>query len=285
MKKVLIVITTIIAVLGIAAGVYLAMRPQDIREQAAPATLLTLNPDKTNGTVGDSIPVFVDIQPNSNAVSAVTLEINYNPSVLSITAADLEQGTLFANTVELEKVVDSTNGLILYSMYFQAGTTPTTTAGRVAILNFDAVGEGTSDITFKFTPGSTTEGTIVTAAGETGNVLQSVQNTSITIGGAPQITATPTANPTDPTQTPTATPTTPADDNDDDEDNDDPAVTATPTPKPTATDAPTKGGLSTTSTPMPLPDSGVSSYTIVAMLVSFFLISTSLAFIYAEKRS
>ncbi|HEX5430312.1 MAG TPA: cohesin domain-containing protein [Patescibacteria group bacterium] len=149
----------------------------------AHAATLTLTPPSGTYQVGDAINVNINVDTEGAAIDGIDVySLHYNPSILEIEDADsaasgvqITAGTLLPQT--LTNTVNS--GLIQFSQVTTGGTTYTG-SGVLATINFKALAGGTSNLTFDFTPGSTSD-TNVAGAGT--DKLTSVGTASLTVEG------------------------------------------------------------------------------------------------------
>lgn len=107
-KKILLIGFIVVLLVGIPLTVYLLQQQQEVRSRAEKSTIVTFSPDSTSAapiqkTVGDSIPLDINVDPGKNLVSFVKLEINYDPEVLATASG----GTAFqANTTAFPSVLE-----------------------------------------------------------------------------------------------------------------------------------------------------------------------------------
>jgi hypothetical protein len=282
MKKRIIVtvLVVVIMVIGVGAGVYLVRQQQELREKAAPATTLSLVSTKPSSIVGETFTVMANIDTAENALVAVDLYINFDPSILA--AVDASPGDFFVNPKTIGPNIDNSLGEVYYTLFIGTGLTPQQGTGTLARFTFEAKSAGNSTLSFS-------QNTVAGATGEKVNVLVATNPTTITVlTQAATITPTPiptvTSEPS-PTLTPSPTSTTVPDGtggggNGDGDGQLAVLLTITPTPIPTKTSTPTPtststGGVSPTPTTAQLPDSGVGLPTILGLgLGALFLIGS-----------
>ncbi len=198
MKRVVLIIGSLLILLAIPATIFLVMRNQEIRQRAAPATTLTLTPSALTKQVGDTFTLEVHMDTAANQVVAVQVSLAFDPTKLE--AEWIHNGTMFPNILSSGVVGNGTASI-------QVGSTntitPVTGTGLVATINMKALAGTTTPVTVKFA----TADTYVGALGEgSTNVLTSSTPSTITIGGGVVPTPSPTGNPSD-TLTPTLSPT------------------------------------------------------------------------------
>lgn len=268
-KVVLVIIGSLVLIAGLVAGMFLVFQNQNIKEKAAPATSLSITPSSQNKAAGESFNFTVMMDTGGNQVAGVDVNLNFNPQVFQVSS--VTSGSATANFSQIRNSIDNSAGKIYYSVY-TVDQTKALNGTNLSILNVSAqVKSGVSPGSYNFTFDSDST---AFGLGESGqNVLIGMTPGSIVIAAATgQPTATPTATPT-PTSGSGATPT----------------PTPTRTPTPTATSANGLGGGSLpTSTPVPLqttsgqatqapiPVSGVSSTTIIGIVVGAFAVIGSL---------
>lgn len=248
-KIVLIVIGTLILIAGVAVGVFLVSKNQDIREKAAPATTVYIQPSTQNKNPSDTFTFSVNMDTGVNQITGVDIRLNYNPDLIEVTSIQKGSGiSVFDGTIN--NTFNNTTGKILYAVY-TANRTNAITGLSIGVLtvngNIKSTASGTA--TFSFDPA-----TLIYGVDESQNVIIGMTPGSIVIAAGGGATATPTATPT---QAPGSTPT------------------PTPTLRPTSTPVP----LQTTSgqaTQAPIPVSGVSSVTIMGIVIGAFAVIGSL---------
>lgn len=264
-KKVILVILTILLVLGgVGAGVYLVQQEAEIREKAAPATTLALTSDNTSPQVGESVTVNIEINTGENQIPGVELYLSFDASKLEAQA--VSPGTFFSNPQAIGPNIDNVTGTIYYVLWILPGSTPKQGQGTLATVVFSTKNVGSAQVSFDSSK------TVVGAVGETGGggefdrVNALVDTTPITINILGETLPTNTPTPTDdggigrgsePTSTPIPTPTN--------------------TPAPTSTTS-SGGDGDTTTTPTvtpeipPIPDSGISLPTLGGLAIGVFII-------------
>ena len=233
---------------GLAAGLILIQKNQDIREKAAPASSLSILPSSQIKNPGQSVNFSVKIDTGANNVTGVDIQIKFDPSAIQI--AQIQPASALSSfTNVIKNQIDNTAG----KAYFAAFTLNSSQAlnGSFDILNIsgtipDSAVNGSYQISFD-------PATSASASNEGVNVIIIMTPGSVNVaasGGSGTPTPAPTA---------TATPTA--------------AATATPTPISTATAA------SQSELPDDLPVSGISfpfilsaGLGIVVILGSFFLL-------------
>ncbi|HEX8932123.1 MAG TPA: hypothetical protein VF810_03135 [Patescibacteria group bacterium] len=204
----------LLLLVGIPIAVYLVQQQQVIKQRAQAATNLSFNPDSSSSTpitknVGDNIAVDVMVDPGTNLVSFLTLEIQYDPEKLATASANAFQ----VNSALFPTVTDGpnySNGKITIAMSIGTDLTKAiTTKSRAATINFTALNTTTTD-----TPTLVKFGinTLVNSGGPESqaseNVLASTTPATIMINAAGGVTPPPTTPPVT-TLTPAASPTTP----------------------------------------------------------------------------
>ena len=219
---------------GLAIGVILVQKSQDIRRQAAPATSLFFVPATQNKNQSDSFSAVVSMDTGENKVTGVDIKLKFDSLALEIVSITKGAGiVVFDQTIV--NTFDNSLGTVAFSA-FTLDKTKAVQGSDLSVLNISAnVKENANPATYQI---SFEGGTAVAGAGEGQNVLINSTPGRINVvgGGIPTPTATPVTTPT-PTSTPTSAPNTGGG-----------WETPTPTPAPTPTPV----------LPLPLPVSGVS---------------------------
>lgn len=145
--------------------------------KAVAQTTLFLSPNPLIiSSLPTASPSALDVKMNTgaNLVTAVQLELSYDPTLLSV--VDIAPSSFFKNPVVLLKIIDSKNGKITYALGIPPGETPKKKAGSVVTLTFrtQMIPANVSRTEIKFLPK-----TMVTALGVTSSVLKTTRETSI----------------------------------------------------------------------------------------------------------
>ncbi len=204
MKRVVIIVVSLLLFLAIPASVFLSMRSQELRKKAAPATTLTLTPATVTKAVNEDFTLEVRMDTAENQIVAVELNLTFDPTKLQ--AEWIHNGTMFPNILSSGTVG---NGTVSIALGATNTTTPITGTGTVATIKFKALAPTSSPVSVRFSTD-----TFVGALNEgSTNALTSSVPSTITITGS-NSTITPTATPTGTitttpsiTLTPTLTPT------------------------------------------------------------------------------
>jgi len=205
---------------GIPASIYIVQQQQQTQSRAAKSTNITFSPESSAAApiqknVGDDVPLDVMIDPGSNLVSFVKLEIQYDPDKIATASSN----AFTANSVVFPSVLEGpvyTPGKIAVTL--SVGPDPTKaiqTKVKAATIAFKAIantGPGTPTLV---TYSASTQALSIGPNDQASeNVLSSATPATIIIGGTAIPTtadATPTtAIPTDaPLPTDAPVPTTP----------------------------------------------------------------------------
>lgn len=154
-KQLISAIVTLLLLVSIPLTYLLAVkRPQDIRTEAAPETVLWVSPASITKEIDDTFEVQIQIATGSNQVFGVDLYLSFDPQVLE--ARDIISGGFFPDPQQLAKNIDNQTGNIVYSLGSLASQQGT---GAAATIGFEAKAAGTSSISFE-------AGTSVAAANE-----------------------------------------------------------------------------------------------------------------------
>ena len=117
----------------------------------------------------------VTINPGQNKVTAVQLELNYNPKEL--TNVEIAPGTFFDNPNVLLKKIDTVNGRITYAIGVALGQKGASGQKTVAVISFFvAPGSETNPVSINFEPK-----TSVSAEGYAQSVTKSLTGSTFTL--------------------------------------------------------------------------------------------------------
>lgn len=176
---VLVVITAFLLVLALkpeTPGVPYSTvaRPTPPPSVAIQTTLALVPSTLTVPTSSPSASVDVMIDTEENNVTAVQLELSYNPKVLSEVEVATSSGTFFENPVTLLKNIDPVKGTISYAVGIAPTGSPKKGKGTIATISFKAIGSTSQTTSITFSPK-----TLVTAEGATYSVLKDSVGTRI----------------------------------------------------------------------------------------------------------
>lgn len=149
MKKWIIpVITLIILVGGVAAGIFLVRQSTEFREKAAPATTLFFNSSSTNVEVGETFILSTITNSGENQIAGVQLAINYDSTILQVDS--VTKGNFLGESATTTEpiILKGQQGLVDFSIFLPFSSTPVQGSGTAAIITFTAISEGTSTISF-----------------------------------------------------------------------------------------------------------------------------------------
>ncbi|PIU14914.1 hypothetical protein COT20_02345, partial [bacterium (Candidatus Gribaldobacteria) CG08_land_8_20_14_0_20_39_15] len=165
MLKLRLLLISIIAIVGF------FIAPVAVKGQTV---ILSLEPSSSSYTVGDSFNIVIKLDTGSSNTDGVDIHyLNYNPLLLE--AQTVLPGALYANTNTNN--IDAVNGRIDFSQTSAGGAT-FNGQGTLATITFKALSQGTANLTFSFTLGSTID-TNVAFLGQ--DVLSNVVNSSYTL--------------------------------------------------------------------------------------------------------
>jgi hypothetical protein len=187
-KIILSLLTAILAVGGIMAGVALVKQKQKLEKEAAASTNLSFSPSPLNAVRGQSFTVSSKMDTGTNSVTGIDIDIFYNPAVLHISQVQPTSAiSNFTQTVPNKIFINNNLGEARYVAFTVDSTLGVT--GNVNILTItgsvlSTAAPGSYQITYGRPP------TLVIAAGE-GGVLQNVSAGTIIV-----TTPTPTPTPT-----------------------------------------------------------------------------------------
>ncbi|HUQ85172.1 MAG TPA: PKD domain-containing protein [Candidatus Limnocylindrales bacterium] len=202
-----------ILLIGIPVTIYLVQRQQQTQSRAEKATNLTFTPASSPSApiqkkIGESIPLDIFVDPGTNLVSFVKLEIQYDPEKI----ATAETGAFTPNAAVFPSVLEGpvySPGKI--SVTLSVGPDPTKaiqTKARAATLIFKAIGNTEPGIPTVVSYGVSTQALSIGFNDQASeNVLSSSTPANIVIGGTAGPTVPiPTGSPV-PTRSVTAGPT------------------------------------------------------------------------------
>lgn len=244
-RKLFLIGFVLILLVGIPVTIYLLQQQQETRSRAEKSTNLTFTPESTatspiQKNVGDSIPLDIMVNPGTNLVSFIKLEITYDQDKLATASA----GSFTPNTAVFPTVLEGpiyTPGKIAITL--SVGPDPTKAiqsiakAGTVTFTAIANTSEGQPTLVAYST--ATQVLSIGSSDQASENVLSSTTPATIAIGGSAVPSGSPVPIPTSilsPTPTSVAIPTTVANT---------PTQAAAPTSTPVAT--PTTGPSSSAS--------------------------------------
>jgi hypothetical protein len=161
-----------------------APQTQNTTQQAAQPTpttpahsVLSLSPNPVNVAVGGKGSVAVNIDTSDNAVTAIQLELAYDPTMIS--NVQVTPGTMIQNPVVLINKNNIQTGRYTYAFGIQPNHETVNGTGAVATITFTAKGIAGKQSQLALLPS-----TLVTARGVANSVLKSETGTMIMIGGA-----------------------------------------------------------------------------------------------------
>ena len=140
---------------------------------AAAQTVLTVSPDPITVTVRGAGTADVAIDSKSNNVTAVQLELKYDPT--AITDVKLTTGDFLTQPIVLINRRDEKAGTVTYAIGINPSQKPRTGKGIVAHIAFSKV-QATKA---KSTSLSLLDTSIVTSSGIDGSVLKSVSGAKV----------------------------------------------------------------------------------------------------------
>lgn len=231
MKKALLVIAFILILAAIPVTILLVQQRQEIRQQAAPATTMFLEPSAPTVDVGQTftLDVVIDTQ-NLNNVGAAEINLTYNP--LYLEAVSLQVGS-FLPYVLVDGTVGNGTASITVGVNPQDPSQANGATGRgtAAVLTLRALqSTGGTPTVVQFASTSQIAGSNEEDRGT--NVLIGTQPAQVTVSGGTTASPTPSPGTASPTPQPSPTP-----------------GSASPSPSTTQITAPTNGATVTTRRP------------------------------------
>jgi len=138
-RSTLILFFLLFLVAAITATLYLVQKRQEIRPEAAPITEVTLVPQLTSVTEGQNVTFDVVVNTDTDTVTAITMDINYDPQYLEATDIVARTGGVFPiNFDNHDKNIDNNNGVAHLSLGYDynsgSGFQGTDTVAHVTFL-------------------------------------------------------------------------------------------------------------------------------------------------------
>ncbi len=208
-KFIFSIITIIILGGGILAGTYLVSQNQDIREKAAPATSLSLEPSTQGKNPGQTFNLIVNADTGENKITGVDVDLTFNPEVMQITQMVAMPAISNLSSIIKNGEIDNTAGRARFATY--TANKDQAVSGNLNMISVtgtiltNAVG-GSYQISFS-------DVTTLAAADEGVNVVINKSPATVVVSGG--VVDDPTPTPTDggigggdiklPTSTPTPT--------------------------------------------------------------------------------
>lgn len=172
----LVIVTVILFVIAVSNN----KGPQKEGEQAlqpsptsAAQTVLSMSPASVSVAPGKQGSVEVAMNPYGNAVTAVQLELQYDPTLMSNVV--VTPGTLFTNPVVLINTNNTQTGRVTYAFGIQPNQQTVSGQGTVATVTFTGKGKAGQQAQLSLLPNS-----LVTARGIASSVLKSATGAVVT---------------------------------------------------------------------------------------------------------
>lgn len=198
-KKFFLVVFFLLLLGGIPAAVYMLQQQQITQQQAEKSTNFSFNPASTESSpitvnLGDNVPLDVMVDPGSNIVSSVTIEVTYDPAKL-----EAANGSLVVNSTVFPTILTApiyTSGKIVAVLGVGSPNQAIQTKSKAATVTFKTLA-GTQGTPTKVTY---TDANIATSRGPNDQALENVfllgQPAYIAINSTEEPSATPTNTPT-----------------------------------------------------------------------------------------
>lgn len=135
-------------------------------------TTLSLVPNPVIVSSSGSASIDVEMDTQSNDVTAVQLELSYDPK--AITNVTISPSNFFTNPIVLLKNINQQDGRISYAFGIPSSNSSKKGKGLIATISFNAVNLFGAPTTISFLPK-----TLVTAQGISASVLQTATGTQI----------------------------------------------------------------------------------------------------------
>lgn len=155
-KKLAILFTVLLIVIGAGIGIWLGVRGDGGPPTPTPTPIsqasVYISPDSQQVKPGDEMTVYVEVNPGQNGVAVGRIHLEFDTSVLDVSS--IEPGLLFGHTPLVPfKEVDEEAGALGYALARVGNTTVPTPPGILAIVTFqvlDSAEPGSSPLTLKY---------------------------------------------------------------------------------------------------------------------------------------
>lgn len=172
MKKLWLIIISLLLVGILPLAIHLVGQRQEIRKKAAPATTLTVIPAANAKKVGDTFSIEITIDTGENQIVAVELHLSYDPTKLE--AQTITNGPLFPNILTSGTIGAGETSITVGA---KDAKQPITGTSTVAVIKFKAKAKTDSPTAIKLSPN-----TFVGGLGEGAtNVLVGTTPSTVTI--------------------------------------------------------------------------------------------------------
>lgn len=177
----LLVTTVVLLFVALSAKPPVSPQTTTVTQESGPTptpvaqTELVLSPDVVELAPGVTEEVYVNILTRENQVTAVQLEIAYDPAVLRIVS--VKPGTFLPTPITLINNIDRENGRISFALGIPPSQDPVTGSGDVAIIRItraSSIPAGTTNTELELLPK-----TLVTAQGISTSVLKSATGATV----------------------------------------------------------------------------------------------------------
>lgn len=139
---------------------------------------ILLSADKTNYTVGETIPVKVRVWTGGHNTSGTDLSLRFDPKILEATSAAFTRGKIYADFPFIN--IDSKNGIIKVSAVIATNKQAFNGIGELGVINFTAKKVGQTMLTVDFKKGATNDSNVIGVAANE-DLLDKVNNLKITV--------------------------------------------------------------------------------------------------------
>lgn len=203
----------------------------------ADGTVIRPQPAEQQANVDDTVTVEIRLDNVTN-LAAADIQLQFAPNILQAQDANpneegvqIEPGDFLSSDFVVFNEVDNATGMIRYALT-QVGTTqPVSGSGLLATIIFQAVAQGTSELTFTLANLATSDGQPIAVTSQSGEIRVGQATAEPTNTSTVTPSPTSTSIPGEDTPTPSATPIQPTD-------TPVPVPTPTPLPPPTPTNTP-----------------------------------------------
>ncbi len=208
MKKVLLIIAFVLILVAVPVTLLVVKQRQEIRQRAAPATTLDLEPSTKTVQVGDTFTLDVVLDTNNqNRAAAAEINLTFNPTFLE--GVSFAAGDLMPFVLAEGQVGNGTATIIVGSQSAGGQGGGVSGRGTIAVLTLRALQPtGGSPTMVDFASTTQVSGANPEDVGQNILVAGGTRGSSITVAGDATVSPSPSVNPSpETTPTPGTSPT------------------------------------------------------------------------------
>ncbi len=170
-------ITKRIAYFGVFFASLAAFLALSVEPSFAAGATLNLNPSTVATSVGQTFTVTINLDTGGANTDGTRAVVLYDKDFLDV--SKVTPGTIYGQYPQNAQVTDPATGTIKISGIANTDTTYSG-SGQFASIDFTAKAQGTANIKFDFTPGSTTDSNVADNATQT-DILAQTNSATVTI--------------------------------------------------------------------------------------------------------